>query len=327
MFYLYPTLIKEGNDPKINTNMKHGIIIYYNENIFQVVPADSKDDIETAIKNINDALVNGGHIESSRFAVAQGEGGEGSGNNEIAAKVKADIESLFKIATPAEDASTKAPVFDVKAQKEGNVEITAPTNAGPSTKVNAHLNGCEIVIMLDINNGNVKVIAKYKGEDIPALDIPAKSFNADVLVKGLVQSIEKAPKQESVNVTYSFDSTVNESIYTSTVTVNRKFDKRMRNWYVLSEAVYDDGSNKVSKLDNPRFVKALLERSDCASFAKSSRLAKFMPYDIKHSYQLISENMYTPSVATPLYESVLLVKLDKMDRITEKNYLGKHKIG
>ena len=181
--------------------------------------------------------------------------------------------------------------------------------------------------MLDINNGNVKVIAKYKGEDIPALDIPAKSFNADVLVKGLVQSIEKAPKQESVNVTYSFDSTVNESIYTSTVTVNRKFDKRMRNWYVLSEAVYDDGSNKVSKLDNPRFVKALLERSDCASFAKSSRLAKFMPYDIKQSYQLISENMYTPSVATPLYESVLLVKLDKMDRVIEKNYLGKHKIG
>ena len=327
MFYLYPTLIKEGNDPKINTNMKHGIIIYYNENIFQVVPADSKDDIETAIKNINDALVNGGHIESSRFAVAQGEGGEGSGNNEIAAKVKADIESLFKIATPAEDDSTKAPVFDVKAQKEGNVEIMFPKNAGPAKAIDAYLKGCETALRIEINNDNVKVNARYNGEKIPALDIPTKDFNADVLIKGLVQSIEKAPKKESVNVTYSFDSTVNESIYTSTVTVNRKFDKRMRNWYVLSEAVYDDGSNKVSKLDNPRFVKALLERSDCASFAKSSRLAKFMPYDIKQSYQLISENMYTPSVATPLYESVLLVKLDKMDRVIEKNYLGKHKIG
>ena len=327
MFYLYPTLIKEGNDPKAGTNLRRGIIIYYNENIFQIVPADSKDEIEKAIKNINDALVNGGHIEPSRFAVVQGEGGEGSGDKEIEDKVKADIESLFKIATPAEDASTKAPVFDVKAQKEGNVEITAPTNAGPSTKVNAHLNGCDIVITIDINNGNVKVTAKYKGKDIPALDIPAKSFNADVLVKGLVQSIEKAPKQESVNVTYSFDSTVNESIYTSTVTVNRKFDKRMRNWFVLSEAIYDDGSNKVSKLDNPRFRKALLERSDCAGFAKTSKLAKFMPYDMKQNYTLVSEHNYTPSVATPLYESVMLVKFDKMDRITEKNYLGKHKIG
>ena len=133
---------------------------------------------------------------------------------------------------------------------------------------------------------------------------------------------------ESVNISYSFDSNVNESIYTSTVNVNRKFDKRMaKNWYVLSEAVYDDGTGRVSNIDNPKFVDKLLERSDCASFAKSSRLAKFMPYDINQKYSLVSENMYSPSVATPLYESVVLVKLDKMDNIVEKNYLGKYKIG
>jgi hypothetical protein len=101
----------------------------------------------------------------------------------------------------------------------------------------------------------------------------------------------------------------------------------MRNWFVLSEAIYDDGSNKVSKLDNPKFVNKLLERSDCAGFAKTSKLAKFMKYDTVQNYTLVSEHNYTPSVATPLYESVLLVKLDKMDRIVEKNYLGKHKIG
>ena len=101
----------------------------------------------------------------------------------------------------------------------------------------------------------------------------------------------------------------------------------MRNWFVLSEAIYDDGSNKVSKLDNPRFRKALLERSDCAGFAKTSKLAKFMPYDMKQNYTLVSEHNYKPSIATPLYESVMLIKFDKMDRVIEKNYLGKHKIG
>lgn len=134
------------------------------------------------------------------------------------------------------------------------------------------------------------------------------------------------PENSSVNVTYNHNSEVSES-YTTNVNITRKFDKRMRNWFVLSEAIYDDGSNKVSKLDNPRFRKALLERSDCAGFAKTSKLAKFMPYDMKQNYTLVSEHNYTPSVATPLYESVMLVKFDKMDRITEKNYLGKHKIG
>ena len=52
-----------------------------------------------------------------------------------------------------------------------------------------------------------------------------------------------------------------------------------------------------------------------------------MPYDMKQNYTLVSEHNYTPSVATPLYESVMLVKFDKMDRVIEKNYLGKHKIG
>ena len=130
----------------------------------------------------------------------------------------------------------------------------------------------------------------------------------------------------SVNVTYDHNSEVSES-YTTNVNITRKFDRRMRNWFVLSEAIYDDGSNKVSKLDNPKFVNKLLERSDCAGFAKTSKLAKFMKYDTVQNYTLVSEHNYTPSVATPLYESVLLVKLDKMDRIIEKNYLGKHKIG
>lgn len=323
IFYIYPTLIKEGNDPKINTNMKHGIIIYYNENIFQVTPADSKNDIEKAIKNINDALVNGKHIEASRFAVVQG---EGQNNAELESKIKSDVESLFKLAVPGQDSSTKAPLFDIKAQKDGNAEIIEPKTTGPSQKVSANLKGCNITLLAEIVNDKVKVSVKYNGTDIPAIEVPANNWSVDILTKVLTQSVQKAHHNESVNVTYNHSSEVSES-YTTNVNITRKFDKRMRNWFVLSEAIYDDGSNKVSKLDNPRFRKALLERSDCAGFAKTSKLAKFMPYDLKQNYTLASEHNYTPSVATPLYESVMLVKFDKMDRITEKNYLGKHKIG
>jgi hypothetical protein len=303
--------------------MKHGIIIYYNENIFQVTPADSKDDIKTAIKNINDALVNGKHIEASRFAVAQG---DGQNNTEIEGRIKADVESLFKLAVPSQDSSTKAPLFDMKAQKDGDVEIIDPKNAGPSQKVSANLKGCNITLLAEIVNGKVKVSVKYNGTDAPAIEIPANNWSVDILTKGLVQVIQKMHQKESVNVTYSHNSEVSES-YSTNVNITRKFNKRMRNWFVLSEAIYDDGSSKSSKLDNPRFRKALLERSDCAGFAKTSKLAKFMKYDTVQNYTLVSEHNYTPSVATPLYESVLLVKLDKMDRIIEKNYLGKHKIG
>ncbi len=323
IFYIYPTLIKEGNDPKINTNMKHGIIIYYNENIFQVTPADSKNDIEKAIKNINDALVNGKHIEASRFAVVQG---EGQNNAELESKIKSDVESLFKLAVPGQDSSTKAPLFDIKAQKDGNAEIIEPKTTGPSQKVSANLKGCNITLLAEIVNDKVKVSVKYNGTDIPAIEVPANNWSVEILTKVLTQSVQKSHHNESVNVTYNHSSEVSES-YTTNVNITRKFDKRMRNWFVLSEAIYDDGSNKVSKLDNPRFRKALLERSDCAGFAKTSKLAKFMPYDLKQNYTLVSEHNYTPSVATPLYESVMLVKFDKMDRITEKNYLGKHKIG
>jgi hypothetical protein len=51
-----------------------------------------------------------------------------------------------------------------------------------------------------------------------------------------------------------------------------------------------------------------------------------MKFESKQTYQLNSDKGYTPSVATPLYESVLLVKLDKMDNVTDKVYLGKFKI-
>ena len=142
-----------------------------------------------------------------------------------------------------------------------------------------------------------------------------------------VKKLEQLKTNESISVTYSYDSQVSESSQNGSITnITRKFSEKKRNWYVLSEAVYDDGSNKVSKLDDPKFVSKLNERYDCTSFAKSSRLAKFMKFESTQNYQLVSENNYTPSLATPLYESVLIVKIDKMDNVTEKVYLGKFKI-
>jgi hypothetical protein len=194
--------------------------------------------------------------------------------------------------------------------------------------VNIYAKGTDI-------NGN-EYNTEYDGADKQPAVIKCYDFykqNNEKLAESIMTAVKKLEdirdyklRNESVNVTYSHSSEVSES-YSTNVNITRKFDKRMRKWFVLSEAIYDDGSNKVSKLDNPRFRKALLERSDCAGFAKTSKLAKFMPYDLKQNYTLVSEHNYTPSVATPLYESVMLVKFDKMDRVIEKNYLGKHKIG
>jgi hypothetical protein len=51
-----------------------------------------------------------------------------------------------------------------------------------------------------------------------------------------------------------------------------------------------------------------------------------MKFESAQTYQIISDKNYTPSVATPLYESVVLIKLDKMDNVVEKTYIGKFKI-
>ena len=213
--------------------------------------------------------------------------------------------------------------FNVKSQKDGNVEIV--TNAGPCKGFSARFNDVDIKIAVNVNGDKVDVQIMSGGEKKTPLNIDAKNWSADNLAKGIITSISQ--QNSSMTVEYSYDSQVSESSQNGSITnITRKFSEKKRNWYVLSEAVYDDGFNKISKLDDPKFVSKLNERYDCTSFAKSSRLAKFMKFESTQNYQLVSEHNYTPSLATPLYESVLLVKIDKMDNVTEKVYLGKFKI-
>lgn len=185
-------------------------------------------------------------------------------------------------------------------------------------------------IVISVNGGPSNKTGYFK--NITEDKFNENSLNS-VLFNGFIKSSKRSSNSsngnggsnESIVVTYDYSSDASES-YSTAVNIIRKFDKKMKNWYVLSEAIYDDGSNKVSKLDNQRFVNSLVERSECSAFAKSSKFSKFMPYETKQTYKLVSEFNYTPSVATPLYESVLLVKFDNMDRIIDKKYLGKHKI-
>lgn len=134
-------------------------------------------------------------------------------------------------------------------------------------------------------------------------------------------------KAESVNVNYSYEVSVNESLASADIQMTRSFDKRMKNWYILSEVVFDDGMMNESSLDNKLFVNKLNEKSDCTRFAKSSKYVKFMPYEQKQTYTIKSSMNHVPSVSTPMYESIVLVKFGKLDTISEKIVLGKKRIG
>lgn len=320
--YLYPTVYT--NDPNkkftaIPQDAKIGVIIYVNEKAFFFAPIDNKDEVEIAVKNVVKALTGNGSIEKSRFAPADV---EEDGGDENSKKIEEDTKSLFNIVDAVNDPST-GNSFNVKSQKDGNVEIV--TNAGTCKGFSARFNDVDIKIAVNVNGDKVDVQIMSGGEKKTPLNIDAKNWSADNLAKGIITSISQ--QNSSMTVEYSYDSQVSESSQNGSITnITRKFSEKKRNWYVLSEAVYDDGFNKISKLDDPKFVSKLNERYDCTSFAKSSRLAKFMKFESTQNYQLVSEHNYTPSLATPLYESVLLVKIDKMDNVTEKVYLGKFKI-
>ena len=321
--YLYPTIYTDDPNKKFTSipqDAKIGVIIYVNDKIFFFAPIDNKDEVEKEVKNVVKALTGNGTIEKSRFEPAEA---EDENSDESTKKILDDAKSLFNIVDAVSDASN-GNSFNVKSQKEGNVEIV--TKAGSCKGFFARFNDVDVQIAVNIvNNDKVDVQVMSGGENKNPLTIDAKNWSADNLAKGIITSISK--QNSSMTVTYSYDSQVSESSQNgSTTNITRRFSEKKRNWYVLSEAVYDDGTNKTSKLDNPRFVSKINERCDCTGFAKSSRLAKFMKFESTQNYQLVSESNYTPSLATPLYESVLLIKLDKMDNVTDKVYLGKFKI-
>ena len=130
---------------------------------------------------------------------------------------------------------------------------------------------------------------------------------------------------DSIQISYSVDNVIHESLGTKTV-VTRSFDDYMPKWCVLSESVYDDGNGRSTKLDSPSIRRRMLTRSDVMKFVKSNNNARIMESAYDHTYEITDYRGYAPSVSTPLYESVMLVKFDNEGNITGKHYIGNNKI-
>ena len=132
-------------------------------------------------------------------------------------------------------------------------------------------------------------------------------------------------ENSSVKISYSVKDTVNENNSTK-VTVERKLNKEIKGWYIVSETAYDDGSMGRTLLESASFRKAMKTRVDVMKFVKSNSDAVLKEAVKSQTYDVYSNMGYKPSVATPLYESVMLVKFDSDNNIEKKEYLGKNKV-
>ena len=320
IFYLYPTIINQGEkklkkgDP-IPQGSSLGVIIYYNENIHQTVQCD-KSQISDAIKKISGVLTHGGHIDKSKFTPVEF---EENPNDPVSDFIKGMFECF--------EYDDRIKKFKHKNSESGTFKDAKPSY-GETTSFSGNNGTTELSVGVTVSNDIITLELSVNKTKLPNFTFKASDWNANNVISAIKSKMPNSAQHQnsSVTVSYDFKSDVNESMHTATTSITRRFDKRMKNWFVLSEAVYDDGSNLKSRLDDPKFRNKLLERSDCANFAKSSKLAKFMKYENKQNYELVSEKMHTPSIATPLYESVVLVKFDKMDNVSDAVYLGKKKI-
>ena len=130
-------------------------------------------------------------------------------------------------------------------------------------------------------------------------------------------------KFESIQVSYSH-KVVNESMVTNTV-VTRTFKNFPRKSCVLSESYFDLGRD-TSKLSNPSFVKKLKTKANVYEYVKNNLDAKIFKLTESQTYSVSSYTGYKPSLMTPLYENVYVVRFDSDDNVSSIKYLGKYKI-
>lgn len=130
---------------------------------------------------------------------------------------------------------------------------------------------------------------------------------------------------DSVHVKYDSAKSIKEGLHTE-VTVGRSYSEYMPKWYVVSESVYDDGCGKSTMLDSPAIRRKMNTRSDVMNFVKLHDNARIMQFESKHTYSISNNKGYVPSVATPLYESVMFVKFDGDDNVIEKIYTGNARV-
>ena len=133
-------------------------------------------------------------------------------------------------------------------------------------------------------------------------------------------------KHESVKYTFSKSAELSESME-SAITVTRSFGEYLsKKWYVLSESAYDNGNGGKNNIDRASVRLGFRTRSDVMSYAKSNPSARVMAFESKQTYKISSPLGYAPSKATPLHESLVLIKFNG-DKVEKKVYLGNKIIG
>ena len=130
-------------------------------------------------------------------------------------------------------------------------------------------------------------------------------------------------QNSSIEVSYSH-KVVNESITTNTL-VTRTFKNFPRKSYVLSESYFDLGRD-TSRLSNPVVAKRFKTKANVYEYVKNNLDAKIYQLTESQTYTICSYTHNKPSLMTPLYENVYVVRFDNDDNVSSIKYLGKFKI-
>ena len=315
-----PTAVKNSDKIKDLKNAVLGVILFINKNYYVTIVLDSVESVKEGLNKLFNSFMNDKSVEDNGVSVFIDDGQSNSQTN--IGQVANDLWNSIKI-----DEARKQWMFKT-AYTEGKIQSVKILSKPDEFPIVADIVGTEIEIKIGINPSSIVLVNKQsnKTSSEHKFDSWDKYGSISSSLISAFKEVSDDQQKESVNITYKTKTSVSESTNTSTMNIRRKISGRFKNWYVLSEAVYDDGSGYKSKLDNNRVIESMTERSDFSKFAKTSKLAKFMPFESKQEYTLVSDKGYTPSVATPLYESVVLVKFDKMDNVTDKIVVGKFKI-
>lgn len=133
---------------------------------------------------------------------------------------------------------------------------------------------------------------------------------------------QQEQKEEGIKINYKESEVVSEG-----VNITRSIDKYIsKDWAIISESVYDDGAGHSAKIDSNKFrTYNITNKTDVMKYIKENENAR-ISHKSDETYTITNKFGYVPSIATPLYESVMLVKFDKNDNVETKIYLGKTKI-
>jgi hypothetical protein len=133
----------------------------------------------------------------------------------------------------------------------------------------------------------------------------------------------KNQQNSSIEVSYSHQ-VVNESITTNTI-VTRTFKNFPKKSYVLSESYFDLGRD-TSRLSNPVVAKRFKTKANVYEYVKNNLDAKIYQLTESQTYTICSYTHNKPSLMTPLYENVYVLRFDNDDNVSSIKYLGKFKI-